>query len=123
MATLNNHKNDVYLPTVTLRGLGVAALLFCMTSMVHADALLDALEAEALKVEPEPGALSGGILDSDEVARESFEEMLDSRYHGSFIFYEKLPERMQIEIYQDYVSGVGISELRSKIINRYMQQN
>ena len=110
-------------PTANAKAILIVAMLFTIPGWASADALLDALEAEAEKVEPTGGTGEGGILDSDEVARESFEEMLDTRYHGSYIFYEKLPDRMQIEIYQDYVSGVGINELRSKIINRYLQQN
>ena len=110
--------------TALLRYLLIATVLSVGVGSLGADELLDTLEAEADKVEPGAvGATVEGILDSDEVARESFEEMLDSRYHGSFIFYQKLPDRMQLEIYQDYVSGVGINELRSKIINRYLQQN
>lgn len=50
-----------------------------------------------------------------------FEKLLEENYHGSYVFYRKLPERAQLEIFDDYRDGQEISVLREKIIDRYMQ--
>ena len=50
-----------------------------------------------------------------------FEKLLEESYHGSYVFYKKLPERAQLEIFDDYRDGQEISVLREKIIDRYMQ--
>ena len=50
-----------------------------------------------------------------------FERLLEESYHGSYVFYKKLPERAQLEIFDDYRDGQEISVLREKIIDRYMQ--
>jgi hypothetical protein len=53
--------------------------------------------------------------------KQDFEKLLEERYHGSYIFYKKLPERTQLEIYEDYRRGAEIPKLREKIIDRYIQ--
>jgi hypothetical protein len=50
-----------------------------------------------------------------------FERLLEESYHGSYVFYKKLSERAQLEIFDDYRDGQEISVLREKIIDRYMQ--
>lgn len=63
-----------------------------------------------------------GSTDSKEYLgkKQDFEKLLEERYHGSFIFYKKLPERTQLEIYEDYRRGAEIPKLREKIIDRYI---
>lgn len=108
---------------MTLKQVMQVMFAISLSTVVKADALLDMLEAEALKVEPGTSQAGDMVVNSDRIAHQSFEEMLNSRYHGSYIFYQKLPDRMKLEIFQDYVEGIEVDELRSKIINRYLQQN
>ena len=53
--------------------------------------------------------------------KSDFEKLLEDSYHGSYVFYRKLPERAQLEIFDDYQQGQEMSVLREKIIDRYMQ--
>ena len=53
--------------------------------------------------------------------KNGFEKLLEERYHGSYVFYKILPERAQLEIFDDYRQGQEMSALREKIIERYMQ--
>jgi len=58
-------------------------------------------------------------LSEDRVA---FEAVLKDRYHGSFIFYNKLPERSRQEIVQEYKRGTPFVKIRKKIVDRFMQR-
>ena len=60
------------------------------------------------------------LVDSNE--RELFEKILDEEYHGSYVFYKKLPERSQEEIVQEYKRGTPFKILRRKIIDRFMHR-
>ena len=89
------------------------------------DELLQALDAEAGKIgstgqQEAPTGVASAAEDPE--SRAQFEELLRERYHGSYVFYQKLPSRMQQEIYDDYASGEDFAQLRKKIINRYLQQ-
>jgi hypothetical protein len=53
--------------------------------------------------------------------KNDFEKLLEESYHGSYVFYKKLPERAQLEIFDDYRDGQEMSVLREKIIDRYIQ--
>lgn len=60
----------------------------------------------------------------DRVAEErvAFEAVLKDRYHGSYIFYSKLPERSRQEIVQEYKRGTPFVKIRKKIVDRFMQR-
>lgn len=82
------------------------------------DDYLSALKAEASKV----GApVTGGSAD-DRLSRESFENELKAKYAGSATFYGKLDAANREEIYQEYRAGATISELRKKIMDRFLHR-
>lgn len=82
------------------------------------DDYLSALKAEASKV----GVPATGGSAGDRLSRESFENELKDRYAGSAVFYSKLDAANQEEIYQEYLSGATISELRKKIMDRFLHR-
>lgn len=82
------------------------------------DDYLSALHQEVGKVD---GPVTGETAD-DRLSRESFESELRSKYTGSAVFYSKLEPGSQEEIYQEYRSGATISELRKKIMDRFLHR-
>ncbi len=50
------------------------------------------------------------------LGREAFDEALEARFYGSYIFYRDLPRKARDEVYQNYTAGAGINELRKLII-------
>ncbi|RMG59889.1 MAG: hypothetical protein D6717_00885 [Gammaproteobacteria bacterium] len=48
--------------------------------------------------------------------QEGFEQQLQSRFYGSYIFYKNLPDRARVEVYNNYRAGATIDELRKLII-------
>ena len=56
------------------------------------------------------------------LSMDAFEFELQERYTGSAVFYRKLPRRSQEEVYQDYRQGASISEVRKKIMNRFLHR-
>ena len=90
------------------------------------DDYLSALNQEAKKVgekdaTPE-GFVSTGESRGNTVSRDTFETELKEKYAGSSLFYSKLPEATQEEIYLDYRDGVSISVLRKKIMDRFLHR-
>lgn len=88
------------------------------------DDYLSALHQEAGKVDGS-GPASAGAADeaaAGRLSRESFESELKEKYAGSAVFYSKLAPGSQEEIYQEYRSGATISELRRKIMDRFLHR-
>ena len=85
------------------------------------DGYLSEISAEVEKIDVENES-----LDEESDSRQNpgdkadFEKLLEERYHGSFVFYNKLPTRTQLEIFEDYRRGAEIPKLREKIIDRYI---
>lgn len=67
-------------------------------------------------------AVDSGEGFSSGLSMDAFEFELQERYTGSAVFYRKLPRRSQEEIYQDYRQGASISEVRKKIMNRFLHR-
>ncbi len=90
------------------------------------DDYLSALQQEAGKVgaKPSESTVGGTATDkgSERLSRESFENELREKYAGSAVFYSKLGAGSQEEIYQEYQSGATISELRKKIMDRFLHR-
>ncbi|WP_275097411.1 hypothetical protein [Sedimenticola hydrogenitrophicus] len=88
------------------------------------DDYLSALHQEVDKVDggvDKPRGAGGEAADS-RLSRESFESELKEKYAGSAVFYGKLTPGSQEEIYQEYQSGASISELRKKIMDRFLHR-
>lgn len=87
------------------------------------DDYLKALSQEAGKVgrtaPAEAGATGNGQA---AVSQQQFETELKEKYAGSAVFYSKLPSAAQEEIYLEYQSGASISELRKKIMDRFLHR-
>lgn len=67
-------------------------------------------------------AMGSGEGFSPDLSMDAFELELQERYTGSAVFYRKLPRRSQEEMYQEYRQGASISELRKKIMNRFLHR-
>ena len=101
-----------------------------------ADDYLKAIEMETEKVErktidadTEASSLSTGNAAapagegfSTGLSMDGFGQELADKYTGTARFYEKLPRRTQEEVYQEYLQGASISEVRAKIMNRYLHR-
>lgn len=114
------------------------ALGFSFTGALWAadDDYLSAIEAESGKVDArqdkatsdttvtEGSGAAGSDANEppDTEVRDKFEKILDKKYHGSYVFYKKLPERSKQEIVQEYKRGTEFVVLRKKIIDRFMQR-
>lgn len=88
------------------------------------DDYLSALHQEAGKVNGgvDKSRGAGGEAADKLLSRESFETELKEKYAGSAVFYSKLTPGSQEEIYQEYQSGASISELRKKIMDRFLHR-
>ena len=113
----------------------VLFLCLCASGAAFAadDDYLKAIEAESSKLEsrnqdvgPEQQDVTAAPQADAAVAttdvRDKFEKILDQKYHGSYVFYTKLPERSQQEIVNDYKQGTPFTEIRKKIIDRFLQR-
>jgi hypothetical protein len=56
------------------------------------------------------------------LSMDAFEQLLADKYAGSSVFYRKLSLRQQEEIYDAYLSGMSIKEIRKKIVQRYLNR-
>lgn len=86
------------------------------------DDYLSALQQEAGKVDKPVAGVASAEVAGDRLSRESFENELKEKYAGSAVFYSKLGPGSQEEIYQEYQSGATISELRKKIMDRFLHR-
>jgi transcriptional regulator of acetoin/glycerol metabolism len=89
------------------------------------DDYLSALKQEAKKVDSKDGSSTASDATGDAgnaVSREVFEAELKDKYAGSAVFYGKLPASSQEEIFLEYQGGATISELRKKIMDRFLHR-
>ncbi|MBA1329783.1 hypothetical protein QQ73_00740 [Candidatus Endoriftia persephone str. Guaymas] len=113
-----------------LRSLGLFFLLmvpvFGAVVGAEEDSYLSEISLEAEKLDrAKPDAV--GESAASEVAiegasQEEFEADLKSRYVGSYTFYMKLPPASQEEVFQDYRDGAAISDIRKKIMDRFLKR-
>jgi hypothetical protein len=75
---------------------------------------------EAAPTERPRGPAGEGF--SSELTLAEFEQELADKYTGTARFYQKLPRRTQEEVYQEYLKGASISEVRTKIMNRFLHR-
>ncbi|MES9852595.1 MAG: hypothetical protein ABW170_12285 [Candidatus Thiodiazotropha sp. L084R] len=115
---------------VCLRQPIIALCLFgslAQVSIADDDAYLSEISIEAQKVDSELPTKEEATLNSEagsdeDTARQAFEEDLKSRYMGSYTFYQKLPRRAREEVFEEYIGGASIDEIRKKIMNRFLNQ-
>jgi hypothetical protein len=91
------------------------------------DPYLEMLDREVAKVEVAPTDNSSGTPVAASAAetdgsREQFEARLRSEHVGTYSFYRRLPERSREEMYLEYRSGVPMTGLREKIVQRFLNQ-
>lgn len=105
----------------------VLAVVACGGALAEEDPYLSAITREASKVDGGPEATLENV-DSPSVSEDgglsisAFEEDLQTRYKGSYIFYEKLPRRTREEIFEEYRQGASIGEIRRKIMDRFLNR-
>lgn len=85
---------------------------------------LDAVQLEAEKLDQPAtaiasGAKSGSAATIDEQVMK-FDQELQARFRGSYLFYRKLPARSQEEVFVEYQQGASIEDVRKTILNRYL---
>lgn len=94
-----------------------ALLMLVAALQAGADSYLEAIEIEAGKI----GAVGSGADEGGSGgARADFERELQHRYRGSWLFYKKLPEQSQEEVFVEYREGASIDEVRKTIMNRFL---
>lgn len=103
-------------------------LALCGTVPVHAaDKYLDSIEAEASDLTVDSAVTLGetGTTEQDSNAlpndldRSGFEELLRSRFIGSFMFYNKLDDGDKTAVFQEYTQSKDIERVRKKIIGLF----
>jgi hypothetical protein len=108
----------------------ILGLLVSNAVVAADDDFLSAIEAESEKVgsrhapEEQLPAKNADGAEDENVARslDEFEQLLEERYRGSYVFFSKLPERSREEIFQEYQRGMPIGKIRKKIVDRYLQR-
>jgi len=111
-----------------LRGGVVVTLALAMSFVYAQDDYLKALEAEAAKVSPGVAEIADAPdpAEADNsnqgVSREQFEALLRDNYRGTYVFYKELPANNREEMYAEYQRGVSITDLRAKIMDRYLNR-
>ena len=116
-------------PTATSARLSVArpaavlvAAAFCFPGgALGDDSYLDAIQVEAQKLDEsaaQPSQPDAG--DADASPQGAFEQELETRYRGSYLFYKKLPAKSQEEVFLEYSGGASIDEVRKTIMNRFL---
>jgi hypothetical protein len=100
------------------------ALLLAAPLAGYPQSYLDAIQVEAEKLDggsagdSEAAPAASGAADDQH--RAGFEEELQGRYSGTYLFYKKLPAKSQEEVYLDYQQGASIEEVRKTIMNRFL---
>jgi len=97
------------------------------TSSHSEQSYLDAIEIEAEKLDDsaahsEGKANSPSTTVSDD-SREKFEQELESRYRGTYLFYKQLPARSREEVFLEHEQGASIEDVRKTILNRYLHSH
>jgi hypothetical protein len=93
------------------------ALLFLPLSLRGAD-YLDSIQVEAQKLDGEAGVEAPAAVSDG--PRVDFEHQLEQRYGGTYLFYKKLPEKSQEEVFLEYRAGASIEGVRTTIMNRFL---
>mgnify|MGYP006285532085 FL=1 len=109
------------------RLVALALLACCGHAPAAGDPYLEMLDREVAKVEVAPTDNSPGTVGVEAAAqtgdsREQFEARLRSEHVGTYSFYRRLPERSREEMYLEYRSGVPMTGLREKIVQRFLNQ-
>jgi hypothetical protein len=99
-------------------------LLIVPTAGHSQKSYLDAIQLEAEKLDQPVTAKadeaeSGSATAVDEQVME-FEQELETRFKGSYLFYKKLPARSQEEVFLEHQQGASVEDVRKTILNRYL---
>ncbi|MCU7959415.1 MAG: hypothetical protein KZQ58_05330 [gamma proteobacterium symbiont of Bathyaustriella thionipta] len=107
-------------------GVFIISLLGVVLPVFAADDYLDALEAEAAKVndaddtktdEGRPYHDEDGFLRN--LPLQAFEEEMEDTFAGTYSFYRKLQKSSQGEVFDAYKKGATVEQLRRMIMNRF----
>jgi hypothetical protein len=93
-------------------------VLILLSPLLRADdAYLDAIRTEADKLD------AASVVAPARAAAEpaaGFEQELQARYRGTYLFYKKLPPKSQEEVLLEYQQGASIEDVRKTIMNRFL---
>lgn len=99
-----------------------AGWMACVSALAAGeDDYLKQIQSEAAKVEQDPVS-APPALDEGEADIAAFEKALEKHYRGSYLFYKKLPRRSREEIFAEYAKGASITDIRKKIMNRFLNE-
>jgi hypothetical protein len=86
---------------------------------------VDAVQLESEKLED--AGTSDEQSDAPQTATddsvEKFEQELEARYRGTYLFYTKLPARSREEVFLEHKQGASIEEVRATIMSRYLHEH
>lgn len=112
----------------------------CLLHAADENDYLRAIELETAKLELKEGTTTEGFNTGNPqrarkrqikstgkglrsgLSMEGFEQQLSDNYTGSAVFYRKLSQRSQEEVYGQYQDGASMPELRSKIMKRFLNR-
>lgn len=110
----------------------VSAFLFALsfTGLLFAageDDYLKALEAESQKITDtkelvDDGEAAEGEDTESDAQRNEFEVYMKAKYRGTYAFYRKLPDRTREEIFNAFVDGASMTDIRHMVIERKMNR-
>lgn len=101
-----------------------ACLLMFPAVTYPEESYLDAISIEAEKLGGAPagdqvtGSQLAVAVEDDRMI--TFEQDLEARYKGTYLFYKKLPIRSQEEVFFEHRQGASIEDVRKTIMNRYL---
>lgn len=93
------------------------------STVLGADDYLDAISVEADKVGAEPSdaaepSTDPGVEPND--PKHAFEQQLEDRFAGTYLFYNRLPPESREEIFRQFKDGAPIEDVRRTIMSRFL---
>lgn len=90
------------------------------------DDYLKSLEAETSKINLESARetveAGGAELSVIDEQRANFEAYLEEKQRGTYAFYRKLPERSREEVFNSFIDGASMDQIRKMVIDRKMNR-
>lgn len=101
-----------------------ACLLMLPAVAYPEESYLDAISIEAEKLGGAPAGdqvtASQEADSADDERLITFEQDLEARYRGTYLFYKRLPIGSQEEVFVEHQQGASIEDVRTTIMNRYL---
>ena len=120
----NDAALDVIGRAIPILLLPICALIFPAAGFAE-KSYLDAVQLESEKLENTGTSeeQSGGSQTAADDSVAKFEQELEARYRGTYLFYTKLPARSREEVFLEHQKGASIEEVRTTIMSRYLHDH